>query len=327
MIEVIGDSLSQGYTASYEGLSSKFELSLCNRLLICVLGYAYGLAAGLGNTEYSITAFSGICLQDKLCWGHKRGMLYQWYRTSDASGRAGELYGDKPPTWDFKKQQAADIVIINLGTNDGNSYNLPDPGTLRAFSKFLQALTIVLSPNTLTSSQTLNANLMIVAYVAQYKNLVSGVHTIWPDAQVILLVSSPQIHLAPFLTHTKSLVGGFGADGNSYGQGPLFVSEIQEVYKYFNTREYLSNPILYDPVKNKTYASNKPSAPFVHYFNTTGIMQHNDYGPKWHPTDTGHIKLASHLMQYIKLKFDWALYATGPEVLSGTTYWNDQDAY
>jgi len=97
-------------------------------MLICELGYAYGLAAGFGNTEYSITAFSGICLQDKLCWGHDRGMLYQWFRTSDVSGRAGKIYGDKPPLWNFKKQQAADIVIINLGTNDGNSYNLPDPG-------------------------------------------------------------------------------------------------------------------------------------------------------------------------------------------------------
>lgn len=101
-------------------------------------GFAYGLAAGFGNTEYSITAFSGVCLQDKLCWGHNRGMFYQWFRTSDASGRAGTLYGDKPPVWDFKKQQAADIVVINLGTNDANSANLPDPGMWRRLLTFFR---------------------------------------------------------------------------------------------------------------------------------------------------------------------------------------------
>lgn len=46
-------------------------------------------------------------------------------------------------------------------------------------------------------------------------------------------------------------------------------------------------------------------------------------GPLYHPTDVGHIKLASHLMQYIKLKFDWVLGATGPEVQADTLYWND----
>jgi lysophospholipase L1-like esterase len=37
--------------------------------------------------------------------------------------------GEKAPKWDFKKQQDADIVVINIGTNDANSYNVPDPGT------------------------------------------------------------------------------------------------------------------------------------------------------------------------------------------------------
>jgi hypothetical protein len=32
-------------------------------------------------------------------------------------------------------------------------------------------------------------------------------------------------------------------------------------------------------------------------------------------------------MQYIKIKFGWEMYATGPEVLSGTMYWNDEDTY
>lgn len=63
------------------------------------------------------------------------------------------------------------------------------------------------------------------------------------------------------------------------------------------------------------------------YFNTTGLMQHNDIAPQYHPTDVGHVKLASHLIQYIKLKFDWVLYATGPEVQHQTTYWNDMPNY
>jgi hypothetical protein len=45
-IEVIGDSLSSGYTDTLEGLSS----------------YAWGVGEGLGNVEFSITAYPGICL-------------------------------------------------------------------------------------------------------------------------------------------------------------------------------------------------------------------------------------------------------------------------
>jgi hypothetical protein len=49
-------------------------------------------------------------------------------------------------------------------------------------------------------------------------------------------------------------------------------------------------------------------------------MQHNDIGPAYHPTDVGHIKVASHLIQYVKTKFNWPLYATGPEVFHDTLY-------
>lgn len=66
---------------------------------------------------------------------------------------------------------------------------------------------------------------------------------------------------------------------------------------------------------------------FVHYFNTTGILQHNDIGPLYHPTDVGHVKLASHLKQYIKDSFGWVFAATGPEVQHDTLYWNDQPNY
>jgi hypothetical protein len=137
-IEVIGDSLSSGYSATLEGLSS----------------YAYGAAAGLGETEYSITAYPGICLFDKQCYGNVRGMFHQWYYTEDTSGRPNG--GGKPEVWDFSKQQDADIVIINIGTNDQNSANGPVPPA---------------------------------AYAAQYQLLIEGVHTVWPNAQIILVVS------------------------------------------------------------------------------------------------------------------------------------------
>lgn len=70
-----------------------------------------------------------------------------------------------------------------------------------------------------------------------------------------------------------------------------------------------------------------PESEFVHYFNTTGILQQNDIGPQYHPTDVGQIKIASHLQQYVKLKFGYEFGATGPQVQSGTLYWNDESDY
>jgi len=115
--------------------------------------------------------------------------------------------------------------------------------------------------------------------------------------------------------------------GNTYEQFPAWVPQIHSIYEYFNSPQYLKNNILYDPVRNITFKSNKSSHPFVSYFNTTGIMQQNDINPIFHPTDVGHLKVASQLIQYIKLKFDWFLYATGPEVQHDTLYWNDEVAY
>ena len=139
-IEVIGDSLSAGYSATYEGLAS----------------FAYNMAAGLGDTEYSITAYPGICLYDQNCWGNPRGQTYQWYHTSDTSSRAYELYGDNPPLWDFAKHPAADIVLINLGTNDNNTVN----------------------------------NVSSQAYYDSYLQLIDGVHNVWPQSKVVIMVCS-----------------------------------------------------------------------------------------------------------------------------------------
>jgi hypothetical protein len=62
-------------------------------------------------------------------------------------------------------------------------------------------------------------------------------------------------------------------------------------------------------------------------FQLTGILEQNDIGPLYHPTDVGQVKLANQLMQYIKLTFAWILAQTGPEGQHDTLYWNDQTSY
>ncbi len=140
-IEFIGDSLSAGMYGTFEGLS----------------GFAYGTGAGLGNTEYSITAYPGICVVDQDCWGNPRGQFHQWFKTTDTGYRATNLYGDNAPDWDFSKHPAADIVVINIGTNDANAHN----------------------------------NVSSTTYVAQYTMLIEGIHAIWPKAQIVLIVGFP----------------------------------------------------------------------------------------------------------------------------------------
>jgi hypothetical protein len=52
-----------------------------------------GLGAGLGDTEFSVTAYPGICAADQDCWGNPRGQVHQWFYTSDTSYRASVMYG------------------------------------------------------------------------------------------------------------------------------------------------------------------------------------------------------------------------------------------
>ncbi|OTB15330.1 hypothetical protein K445DRAFT_318164 [Daldinia sp. EC12] len=261
-IEFIGDSLSSGMYTSYEGLSS----------------FAYGVGAGLGDTEYYITAYPGICVSDQECWGNRRGQVHQWFYASDTSWRAAQIWGDNPEPWDFKKQETTpDIVIINLGTNDNNAAN----------------------------------NVSTETYVDAYKNLIRGVHGKYPKAQVIVM----------------QLWMGFYQYGNTYQQNLGYEQELKDIVSYFNSDAYLSAPSIWDGTTNMTTVLDAPSEPFVHYFSTKGIMQHNDIGPLWHPTDVGAIKVASHLTQFIKLTFGWDLVATGPEIFHDTLYWNDQQNY
>lgn len=52
-VEFIGDSLSAGQYATLEGISSN----------------PWNLLYGLGNVEFSVTAYPGICLHDSRCYG------------------------------------------------------------------------------------------------------------------------------------------------------------------------------------------------------------------------------------------------------------------
>jgi hypothetical protein len=60
MIEMIGDSLTAGYSATYEGISS----------------FGWGLCESLGKVEFSISAYPGICVHDQYCFGSYRGQTY-----------------------------------------------------------------------------------------------------------------------------------------------------------------------------------------------------------------------------------------------------------
>ncbi|RYP02888.1 hypothetical protein DL764_005544 [Monosporascus ibericus] len=262
-IEFIGDSLTAGMWQSYEALSS----------------FAHGVGAGLGDTEYSVVAYPGICVADQPCWGNPRGQVHQWFYTSDTGGRASEIWGDEPEPWDFSKPDTEpDIVVINLGTNDANEAN----------------------------------NVSSKAYVDGYKKLIQGVHGKYPKAQVIVM----------------QLWIGFYRYGNTFVQEKAFDQELRDVVEYFNSPGYLSAPKIWDGVTETLATLNTPSEPFVHYFSTQGILQHNDIPPmSWHPTDTGALKVASHLTQFIKLTFGWELVATGPEIYHETLYWNDEPNY
>ena len=62
---------------------------------------------------------------------------------------------DIPEPWDFKKHPAADIVVINIGTNDHNEAN----------------------------------NVSTDAYIDALTKIIQGVHGKYPKAQVIVMVS------------------------------------------------------------------------------------------------------------------------------------------
>ena len=91
-------------------------------------------------------------------------------------------------------------------------------------------------PPTVLISNAHRHNVTNDKYLSTYIDFVAEVHGKYPHAQIILI----------------ALWNGFDQVGNTYQQGGAFVDEIQQVYAHYKHTGY------------------------VHYFNTTGILQHND---------------------------------------------------
>lgn len=86
----------------------------------------------------------------------------QWYSTIDVGDRAKAAYGDRYIDWDIKIRKPADMVIINLGTNDHR--------------------------NNITGEE----------FFESYVKLIDGVRKAWPKAEVVMMVG----YFLPHLTCT-----------------------------------------------------------------------------------------------------------------------------
>ncbi|KAL3481045.1 SGNH hydrolase-type esterase domain-containing protein [Aspergillus californicus] len=121
-----------------------------------------------------------------------------------------------------------------------------------------------------------------------YIDLIEDIHRHWPAAEIVLMTQW----------------GSWTQQGSEYTQSVIYEEEIQRVFEHFKDRKWR----------------------FVHLFHTDGILGHNDINPKNHPTDVGHIKIASHMLQWTNLVLGWELKPKG-EMQHGTLYWNDMENY
>lgn len=128
LIEWIGDSITDGYTDTRSDVSD----------------YAWICAESL-NSEHTQIAFPGIALVDGYgVNNNKTGMGTQYFKLQDLN------YGASV-NWDFSNYTAK-IVVVNIGTNDGNTPNDLYQSTYIAFlgnirTKFPAAHIVVLVPN------------------------------------------------------------------------------------------------------------------------------------------------------------------------------------
>lgn len=236
-VEVIGGSVAAGQYGTYETLSS----------------WSWLFVAGLGNVEHTLTAYPGVCLVDKQCYGgQSHGMNWYWHKASDPGSRAREFFGDEPEDFDVKGDQPTDLFLIQMGGNDHRH------------------------PNEIPGRN----------YYHTYVELIDDIHRNHPHATVLLV----------------SQWGLWRQEGLDFVQDEVYEEEHRQVHEHFKDQG------------------------FVYYFNTKGILQHNDINPKNHPTDVGHIKLASHLLQWVRVVLRWKLEPLG-EVTHGTLYWNNMQQY
>ncbi len=105
-IETIGDSITCGY-----GLLEQDPCTASSSSQSMTKTYG-ALAANILNAEYSSVCFSG------------KGVFHNWGRTHDDPTQTTLLedytqtLAGKNIDWNFPENQRADVVVINLGTND-----------------------------------------------------------------------------------------------------------------------------------------------------------------------------------------------------------------
>ncbi|KAI9044492.1 SGNH/GDSL hydrolase family protein [Aspergillus affinis] len=197
------------------------------------------------------------------------------FELRDVGDRATASYGTHPEKWNFNAHRPADLVVINLGTNDHRDPN----------------------------------NLPGETFATSYIDLIEAVHKTWPKAQVVLM----------------SLWGNFTTTTPTTPGENEYKSDLQSEYDYAYT--YIQHPTYVSEIKAVYEHFHGKGDDYVHYFDTTGILQHNDLAPPDHPTDVGHLKISSHLMRWTKIMLGWELGAKGPEVQHDTEYWNNEDRY
>ncbi|KAL4884840.1 SGNH hydrolase-type esterase domain-containing protein [Aspergillus karnatakaensis] len=125
-------------------------------------------------------------------------------------------------------------------------------------------------------------------FYQNYIDVIENVHKHWPDAEIVIMTQW----------------GVWKQEGAEYNQNSVYEEEITRVYEHFKDRKWR----------------------FVHLFHTDGILGHNDINPKNHPTDVGHVKIASHMLQWTNLMLGWELNPRG-EMQHGTLYWNNMENY
>jgi lysophospholipase L1-like esterase len=200
LIEWIGDSITDGYTDTRSDVSD----------------YAWVCAESL-NCEHTQIAYPGIALVDGYGVNSiKTGTSTQYFKLQDIS------YSNSPD-WDFSTY-TPNIVVINIGTNDGNTPNNLYQSTYITFlgnirKKFPNAHIVVMVPHTgAHSAQDSAAYLARVAagdnkvhyinatgWVQGSTELTDGLHPSDSGHRKIARLLKPLI--SPLLTPTSIITG------------------------------------------------------------------------------------------------------------------------
>lgn len=128
-IEYIGDSITCGYGVDDSNMQSDFATEAENAMK----SYAY-ISAQLLNADYSLFSYSGYGVISGFTADgvrNTREVLPPYYESCGFSYSSieGERLQDMP--WDLSRFKA-DIVVVNLGTND-NSFCTANDGAYREF--------------------------------------------------------------------------------------------------------------------------------------------------------------------------------------------------